>query len=260
MTTTYTSYKLLAADMPRSIERVAAEPMVARETQYFRDTIETVKSVDDFMSDNRLYNYVLKAHGLEDMAYAKAFIRKVLTEGVSNEESFANKLTDSRYRDLARAFDFEALGAAATGTEAARLGTVSKYMRQTLEQNAGEENAGVRLALYFERMAPGLDNMYEILADDALAEVVRTTLGLPPEVAASDIDKQVQLFEKQFSLDDFKDTEKLSRFLDRFTTMWEVANPSAGSFDASSLIGQQTSFGISPDLMLSLNTLKLGGR
>ena len=118
----------------------------------------------------------------------------------------------------------------------------------------------MRLALYFERMAPRLENTYEILADEALAEVVRTSLNLPDEFAATDIDKQAAYFEDQFSLADFKDPAKLGDFIDRFTTLWEMKNPSQGTLDTSALFGTQGAAGISPDLLLSINTLKLGGR
>ena len=260
MTTTYTSYRLLAADLPRTIARVSEEPMVARETAYFRETIGSIKSIDAFMADERVYRYALKAHGLEDMAYAKAFIRKVLTEGVQSEESFANQLSDTRYKDLAKAFNFQTHGAAATSFEAAQQKTIDKYLRQTLEETAGADNTGVRLALYFERMAPRIENMYEILADEALSEVVRTALGLPPEFAASDIDKQAAFFEKEIDLAEFKDPAGLGRFIDRFTSLWELDNPSAGSPDPSILFNPQGGMGISPDLLLSINNLKLGGR
>jgi hypothetical protein len=43
----------------------------------------------------------VEAFGLGDMAYAKAFMRKVLAGGVKDSDSFANKLTDPRYRELA---------------------------------------------------------------------------------------------------------------------------------------------------------------
>jgi hypothetical protein len=260
MTTTFTSYRLLASDLPRSIARVSEEPLVARETAYFRETVGNIKSIDEFMADDRVYRYALKAHGLEDMTYAKAFIRKVLTEGVANDDSFANKLADTRYKEFAQAFNFETHGAAATSFDAAQQKTIDKYMRQTLEESAGADNNGVRLALYFERMAPRLENTYEILADEALAEVVRTSLNLPDEFAATDIDKQAAYFEDQFSLADFKDPAKLGDFIDRFTTLWEMKNPSQGTLDTSAILGTQGAAGISPDLLLSINTLKLGGR
>lgn len=196
MTSTYTSYRLISQDIGKSLERVSKQPDVARETEYYRAKIGDVKSIDDFMADTRLYNYALKAHGLEDMAYAKAFIRKVLTEGASDKNAFANKLSDNRYAELAKSLDFAGLGAAATSTEAAKSGVVSKYTRQTLEQEAGDDNNGVRLALYFERKAPTIKSGLDFLADDALAQVFRTTFNLPDAFAAADVDKQAALIEK----------------------------------------------------------------
>ena len=55
---------------------------MALETAYYLKHIGDVKSIDDFIKDTRLFNYAMKAFGLEDMAYAKAFMRKVLVEGV----------------------------------------------------------------------------------------------------------------------------------------------------------------------------------
>jgi Protein of unknown function (DUF1217) len=45
-------------------------------------------------------------YGLEDMAYAKAFMEKVLQSDLSDSKSFANTLIDERYRDFAAAFSF----------------------------------------------------------------------------------------------------------------------------------------------------------
>src|SRR3546814_2602996 len=150
--------------------------------------------ISDWSSD--VCSSELKAHGLEDMAYAKAFIRKVLTEGVASPDAFANQLSDSRYSQLAASFDFEAYGEATTSFEKAQKGIVDKYQRQTLEEEAGAENPGVRLALYFDRMAPSIKSGMEILADDALSEVVRTVLGIPDEVAALDVDRQAGFIEE----------------------------------------------------------------
>lgn len=258
MTTTYTSYQLITKDMPKSIERIAAKSDVARDTDYYLSKIGDIKSVDDFMADTRLYNYALKAHGLEDMAYAKAFIRKVLTEGVSSDEAFANKLSDTRYADLAKSLNFEANGTAATSFTAAQQGVVDKYLRQTLEEDAGNENTGVRLALYFERNASTITSGLSILADDALAQVVRTAFGIPAEVAASDIDKQAEYLERILDIEDFQDPDKVSKFLERFTAMWEVENPS-DNYDPLSVFGASSGFGISSDLLISINNLKLGG-
>ncbi|QRM54224.1 DUF1217 domain-containing protein [Sinorhizobium sp. BG8] len=259
MTTTYTSYQLIAADLQTSLARVAEQPDVKRESEYYLSKIGSIKTIDEFFADTRVYNYAMKAHGLEDMAYAKAFMRKVLTEGVDNDDAFANKLSDSRYKDLVESLNFARNGEAATAFDRAQKGVVEKFNRQTLEVEAGEENSGVRLALYFERMASSITSGYSIIADDALSQVVRTVLQLPDAFAASDVDRQSAYYEEELDLADFQDTTKVAAFLERFTSNWEVENPSDSSnslpaFRPSSLTG------ISTDLLISINNLKLGGR
>lgn len=259
MTTTYASYKLISADLPTSLKRVSEQPDVKRETEYYLSRIGGIKSIDAFFADDRLYNYVMKAHGLEDMAYAKAFMRKVLTEGVDDKDAFANKLSDSRYKELAESLNFARHGEFATTFDRAQKGVAEKYARETLEVSAGEDNTGVRLALYFERMASSITSGYSIIADDALAQVVRTALQLPAEFAATDVDRQAAYYENALDLADFKDPSKVGKFLERFTSMWELENPS-GSYDPLTVFRSSSVTGISTDLLLSINNLKLGGR
>jgi hypothetical protein len=259
VTTTYTSYRLIAADLTKSLQRVSEQPDVARETEYYLSKIGSIKTIDDFFADSRLYNYAMKAHGLEDMAYAKAFMRKMLVEGIDSEDAFANKLSDNRYKALVESLNFARHGEAATAFDRAQKGVVDKYMRQTLEESAGQENTGVRLALYFERMAPTITSAYELIADEALAHVVRTVLQLPDEFAAADVDRQAKAYEEAIDFKDFQDPAKLSAFLDRFTALWEISN-SSDSYDPLAVFGSSSGYGISPDLLLSINNLKLGGR
>lgn len=256
MVNTFTSYKLIVRDMPRSIETVSKQPLVERETAYYLENIEKVKSIEEFLKDDRLYRYAMKAHGLEDMTYAKAFMKKVLTEGIRDSDSFANKLSDKKYRAFADTFNFERFGGAATIFDTARSGTVDKYLRQTLEEDAGRQNEGVRLALYFERKAPDITNFYEVLADPALSQVVRTALGYPSAIAQADIDKQVAMMEARLDIEDLKDPEKLAAFLERFTSLWEIENPSSTPQSSiAALFTQPMEFGISTDLLLTMARL-----
>ena len=98
-----------SANLTRSLKAAADKPQVARETAYYLDNIEKVKSIDDFLADDRIFAYAMKAFGLGDMTYAKAFMRKVLTEGIASSDTFANKLADKRYREFADTFNFAAV-------------------------------------------------------------------------------------------------------------------------------------------------------
>lgn len=372
MLNTFTSYQMIAKNLATSLDRVGKQPLVDRETRYYLDNITKVKSIEEFVADDRLFKYAMKAHGLQDMAYAKAFMVKAMKEGISSPDSFANKLTDKRYAEFVASynfaalgeqattyiraqhgtvknyhtqaliagvnpeseavksdtayylanignvrsiddlladdrlfsyamgafgmnpevdskasiremleggvrdpdspankasepryaafvstFNFEAQGEAATTWNAAQQPAVDKYMRQTLEEDAGAQNEGVRLALYFQRKASGITSFYQVLADPALAQVVRTALGLPASFASADLDKQVQLFESRLKIEDFSEPEALGKFLTRFTSLWEIDNPTAtATTSLSVLFSQPVEYGVSTNLLLAIHKMK----
>jgi hypothetical protein len=257
--TTFTSYRLITSDLPRSLAAIARKPQVARETDYYLERIGEVKSIDDFLADNRLFTYAMKAFGLGEMTYAKAFIRKALTEGIDDPQSFANQLSDQRYRDFVSTFNFARYGTATTSFERTRQGTVDKYVRQMLEEDAGSRNEGVRLALYFQRKAPLLKSAYGILADRALLAVVQTALGLPPATALADIDLQAEMISRRLDIEEFKDPNKLQRFIARFLSLWELTNPGTQANSPAVSAGWRAGVGITPSLLASLQNLQVKG-
>lgn len=261
MLTTAASYRMISSNLTRSLEVEAEKPTTAREAAYYLENIDDIKSIDGFLKDDRIFRFAMKAFGLSDMSYAKAFMRKMLTEGIDSNESFANQFSDQRYRDFVKTFNFKQYGETTTIFTDARQGVVDRFVRQSLEESAGASNEGVRLALYFERKASSITNAYSILADKALLKVVQTALGLSPTTGLADIDTQAKMIEAKLDIEDLKDPEKLKDFLNRFTTMWEVSNPSSGSpvTTAATLIGQPVEMGISTNLLMSLQNLKLGG-
>lgn len=254
---TYVSYQLIAKDIGKSLDRVQDQPLVARETEYYLENITKVKSVKEFVADDRLFKYAMKAHGLDNMAYAKAFMVKALEGGIDDSESFANSLTDKRYKEFVDTFNFARYGETATIFTKAQQGTVDKYLRQTLEQDAGTQNEGVRLALYFERKASTITNAYQILADPALKEVVYTALALPDAFGNADIDKQAKLIEDRIDFEDFKDPNKLGEFINRFTTLWEIDNPTTTAASLVTTLFTQPEYGVSTDLLLTMQKLRV---
>lgn len=239
MFSTPIGYKIIASDMTAALQRTSEQPVVQRESEYYLETIKNIKTVDDFLANDRVFKYAMKAHGLQDMDYAKAFMRKVLKEGIDNPQSFANKLSDTKYREFAETFNFARHGTTATIFEKARQGTVDRYTRQTLEMDAGASNEGVRLALYFERKVASVTTPLHLLADRALLKVTQIALGIPEAAATMDIDRQVEMISKKLDIEDLKDPEKLDKFIGRFTALWELENPTttAASSGITQLFG-----------------------
>lgn len=260
MNTTLVSLNLITRDMSASIERLESRADIQREIDYYNETIGTIKTPEQLVGDTRLFNFAMKAHGLEDMAYAKAFMLKVLKEGRDADDAFANTLTDSRYRDFADTFDFERHGETATVFTKAQQGVVDKYLVQTLEAEAGEADQGVRLALYFQRKAPQINSYFDILADPALSQVVRTALSIPPETATIDIDKQAAMMADRMPLSDLKDPEKLDKLVERFANLWQIENGGQTALATSPavalLVPSSPSATVSTDLLLQIQQIR----
>ncbi len=261
MLSTTASYLAIVNNQAAQQAAVAREPSVKTATAYYLAHIGNVTSISAFVNDSRLLTYALKAYGLEDQTNAKGLITKVLQGGVANAKSLANTLSDQRWRAFAKAYDFAGQGAAATSATAATTGATAGYAEQTLEDQAGTSNAGVQLALYFTRQAPGITSLYGLLADTKLLKVVQTAFGLPTSVGAN-IDAEEQTLAKHVTLADLKDPAKVKQIAQRFAAQYDAsgANTSSDTSTVAQIFAaSSSSTGLSSDLLLSLQGLKLGG-
>ncbi|MFN3744327.1 MAG: DUF1217 domain-containing protein [Hyphomicrobiaceae bacterium] len=256
MFSTPIGYKLIASDLTAALKRTAEQPVVQRESEYYLSAIKDIKSIDEFLKNDRVFKYAMKAFGLQDMDYAKAFMRKVLTEGIDDPESFANKLTDKRYREFAETFNFARYSTGTTIFERTRQGTVDRYVRQTLESDAGQTNEGVRLALYFQRMAASVETPYHLMADRALLKVTQVALGIPESASNMDIDRQAELISKKLDIEDLKEPAKLDKFIERFTALWEIEHPSTPSISGVIQLFTDTESLVSVDLLTQMQKIR----
>lgn len=260
MISTLTSYRLITRDTAKSLQTVASDRVVQRETAYYESKISDVKSIDDFMNDRRIYGYALRAFGMGELVESRALIRKVLEGGIDKSDSLANSLADPRFRELAETFNFARYGTATTSFTRTQKGIVDRYLRTTLEENAGQTNEGVRLALYFERKAPSIKSIFEILADKALYKVVETALALPPSLPAIGIEKQAAIIASKLEISDLKDPAKLSKFMERFANMWDLGTVGANSDPSLQLFQSASPTGISIDTLTSIQNLQIRRR
>lgn len=251
-------FNIITKNYPKTLASTASDAAIARDSKYYLAHIGDAKSVDAFMKNEKLYTFAMKAFGLSDMMNAKGLIRKVLTGGVASSKSLANTLNDPRYKALAAALDFSGLGAAATSAKAATKGVVDKYVEQSLEANVGKQNAGAQMALYFQRLAPGVKSAYGILGDKTMLSVVQTALGLPVSMSQQPIDTQARMISDRLKISDLQDPAKLHKLIERFTATYDSKHTSSGPLNPTSALGV-TSPGISQDLLLSIANLKLGG-
>lgn len=219
----YTAYTRL--DDSESAKAAAEE-----EASYYRTKMQTVETVDDILNDVRLKNVLLVAEGLKPVDVSNELLRAVLISDLNDPQSIANQQADIGFQKIAGSFNFDADGFIEAGStqgvqnERGLVETQRLYLTQAIEEEAGEESLGARLALYFERMAPTLTSNFDILADDALAQFVRTAFSISDETASSDIDQQKAMLDRYLDIDDLLDPEKVETLIQRFLALYDIDN------------------------------------
>ena len=236
----------------------AAEPAVKTATAYYEANIGSVKSIGDLVGNYRLLSYALNAYGLGDQINSKGLITKVLEGGVSNPKSLANTLPNSQWK----AFNFVDSGATPPSSTSSVATTTSDYVEQQLESDQGDQDVGVQLALYFQRVAPTVTSEYGILADPNLLQIAATIMGLPPSAAA---DLQPQTLSEFMPISDLQDPAKLNQLTERFTAMYDYTyGPSSGatsglSVDSGNSSSEQSGAASVLASVISSNGSVLGG-
>jgi hypothetical protein len=226
LTSSASAYRLVKKDQTRLLAAFEKLPTYRREVDHYRANVGKVASVDALMKDRRLLTVALSAFQLESEIDKKALIRKIVTEDPSDPKALANRLADPRWQKFARAFhSLAADGGAAVRDPQAVAAVLGGYRTNEFEKAMGESKEAVREAMYFKRVAPGLDSVVKVLGDKVAAKVVRETLGLPLAFGALDVQQQKRMLaKKSFDPAKFADPAFLDKFVDRFLAVSDRAN------------------------------------
>ncbi|SIR08873.1 Protein of unknown function [Rhizobium sp. RU20A] len=231
------------------------------EAAYYSSKISGVEKLDDFLKDRRLVDFVLTAYDIDPKTVTTADLKKMFLSDPNDPRSAINTTTNRDYRVIVASFNFDGDGKITRRpegqiqTQRGVAETQQFYLNQTLEQDAGAENEGVRLALYFQRKADSLSSAYDILADPALLSFVQTTFSIPKEMSSADVEIQKTQIDKVLNIKDLQDPEEVSKIVKRFTALYDLANDTGSP--ALAIFGG--SGGISADTLFTLSQLRQGG-
>ena len=219
-----------------------------RDTDYFRENIEAVTTAEELVSDRRLLTVALGAFGLEDDINNKYFIQKMLEEGTTNDDAFANRFADSRYRELSAAFGL--------GPGELRLNTLSGFAdrmiddfeRRSFEVAVGEQNETMRIALNAERefadlsfsQASDAGKWFTLMGKPPMRSLFETVFQLPSSFGQIDIDQQQEIFAERSSQvfgtsdpADFNEPELQEQLITRYTALTQLESSNGAQFSAA---------------------------
>jgi hypothetical protein len=239
VTTTTSTYLSINNNLSRYQSMIADEPAVKTASEYYTANIGNVQSISDLVGNYRLLSYALDAYGLGDQVNNTALVTKVLEGGVSSSKSLANTLSNPNWAKFAAAFNFVASGASSISTTSAVSTTTSNYVEEKLESDEGQQDPGVQLALYFQRVAPSITNGLQIMGDENLLDVVQTIFNLPPETGATNVQAEASEITRLMPLSQLQDPKELTQLTERFSAEYDAVY-GAGGIDAGSKLTVNT--------------------
>jgi hypothetical protein len=200
----YAGWRFLVQTADSQKEALVKSAPIARTTAYFRENIANIRTADDLVDNRRLFEVALGAFGLGEDINNKAFIRKVLAEGTSQEGAFATKLADKRYEALSKAFGFGDLGSR-TGISTFPDEIISRYESGVFEAAVGEQNGDLRQALTLSKELATIlgqtsnprAQWFAVMGNQPLRDMFETALGLPAAFGSIDIDQQLEVFQSR---------------------------------------------------------------
>lgn len=230
--------------------------VITRDTEYFAAKIGEVKSAEDLVSDRRLLRVALGAFGLESDIDSRFFIKKVLEEGTISGKGLANRLSDTRYFQIAEKFAFD-LTPPNTALSDFGSDIVAMYRERQFEAAVGNVSPDMRLSLGLEReigavLERGISDAaawYTVMATPPLRAVFEKALNIPAVAGALDVDRQLELFREKAQtvfgsseFSQFSDPDKLDKLRTTFLSRSELTvTPQATGRGAAALALLQAS-------------------
>jgi len=247
----YSGWSFLKRTLTAQQTAFNASAEVKRDTAYFQQKIDSVKSADDLVSDRRLLKVALGAFGLDADINNKVFIRKVLADGTLDTGDLGNRLANKQYAALSSAFGFGDFAVPSTQISDFSKKIVAAYQDRQFEAALGTQNNDLRLALNTRRELTQLASKsssdttkwYTVMGNAPLRQVFEKALGLPASFGALDLDQQLATLRSKTettfgdnSVGQFADPLRVEGLIRRFLARSEaLASFSSSSGGAAAL-------------------------
>jgi hypothetical protein len=212
----------------------AAQPMVQSAINAFTQAVTSATSMTQLLANPAFMNVLLTANNMTDQIGYTALATQALTSNLSDPNSLANTLTDTRWKTLAQTYDFSAAGLAAMQTPATIASIANAYATATWETSQDSVTPGLSNALAFKTQASTITSVDQILGNPTMRTVVTTALGIPEQIAFQDLYAQEQSISTRLDITQFQNPSFVESFVQRYLIANAAATSSAASSTGSS--------------------------
>jgi hypothetical protein len=196
------AWRTFSKDPQKYLNRVASDKTVKREIEYFNKVAPNFKNVDELVKDRRALQYLLNAYGLGAEINNVGRIKKILTEDPTGENALVNKLIEPKYKAMASSLRLDQ-GMDKLQRLSFRDTISEKYIQNEFEVSLGDQDNALRQAAYFARSANSIADVYSILGDKVLRDVVQNVYNLPSQLAIQPVETQARAISSRVDVKKF---------------------------------------------------------
>jgi hypothetical protein len=222
----------------QDLKVTAAQPAVQLAVKQFTQAVNAAKSVTQLLSNPTVMNFLLTANGMQDQIGYTALATKALTSNLSDPNSLANVLTDTRWKTLATSLNLEAKGLSAIQNPSAIASITAAYTKSTWQTSQDSVTPGLSNALAFKAQASTITSVDQILGDPTLRTVVTTALGIPEQIAFQSLNAQEQAISTRVDIKQFKDPKFVETLLQHYLIANSGTSSAASTPDLTTLAVQ----------------------
>jgi hypothetical protein len=235
----FAGWQFLKRTMEAQQTQFVRSPSIQRDSEYFRERIGQIQSAEELIKDRRLLRVTLGAFGLDDAMDKSFLVRKVLEEGTQERSALANRLSDTRYRELSAALGFGPGETRANSDPGFADRIVAAFEARQFERAVGVQNEDFRLAMNLTReldKIAGRDSSdrvkwLTVLGNPSLRKVFETAYGLPKGFGGLNLDRQLQVMQQRSrstfgdaGVAQFAAPERIDDLVKRFLTRSQIEN------------------------------------
>lgn len=234
--------------MAKQIEVMTSQQQVKREGNYYKENISKIKSGEELVRDPVLLRVTLTSFGLQDDFSSKFYIEKILSSDLLDKDSFANKISNKKYKDLTSKFGFGTYEVSKNTLPNFADDILKNYERKLFEISIGAIDNNMRLALNAETELKNIASSdasentkwYSMLSSPPLRKVFEGRFNLGNQFGIIDIDRQVDVLKKHVksafgedTISQFSDPSRIDKLVRLFMVRSSLVENSAGGYSSN---------------------------
>ena len=220
----------------KQVALTAAQPDVKRDIAGFTNALRKAKTPEELLNNPLALKVLLTANGLGNQAASTALAKKALLSDPEKSDSLVNKLTDTRWKQVAKTYSFATKGLTALADPKVIATITNGYAEVAWRRKLDRTTPGLSNALDFQNRASAIKTIDQVLSDPTFREVLTTTLGVPREIAFQTLTAQENALSSRIDLKKFQDPKFVTQFTRRYLIQAaQNAAPAADGTDLTTL-------------------------